>query len=115
MNQRISTVIYPVKDVTAAKAIYTKLMGSEPYVDTSYYVGYRVGDIEFGLDPHGHDQGLTGPACYVEVADIKQTVQTLVAGGAQIQRDVQDVGGGKLIAWLKDADGNIFGVIQSPS
>ncbi|TMD43683.1 MAG: glyoxalase, partial [Chloroflexi bacterium] len=28
--------------------------------------------------------------------------------------EVQDVGGGKLIASVKDADGNITGLLQSP-
>ena len=32
----------------------------------------------------------------------------------QIQQDVKDVGGGKLIAWVKDGDGNITGLVQSP-
>jgi RNA polymerase sigma factor (sigma-70 family) len=34
--------------------------------------------------------------------------------GAQIQQEVRDVGGGKLIASIKDADGNITGLMQSP-
>ena len=34
--------------------------------------------------------------------------------GAQVQQDVRDVGGGKLIAWVKDPDGNTLGLLQSP-
>jgi predicted enzyme related to lactoylglutathione lyase len=34
--------------------------------------------------------------------------------GAQAQQEVKDVGGGKLIASVKDADGNVIGLIQSP-
>jgi hypothetical protein len=34
--------------------------------------------------------------------------------GAEAQQAIKDVGGGKLIASVKDADGNIIGLIQSP-
>lgn len=39
---------------------------------------------------------------------------TLVAGGAEVQQPATDVGGGKLIATVKDADGNVLGLAQSP-
>ncbi len=114
MNQGVSTVIYPVKDIAQAKTLYSKLLGVEPYADAAYYVGFRVGDQEIGLDPHGHNKGMTGPVAYFEVSDIKKSLQALVDAGAQTQQEVQDVGGGKLIALVKDADGNITGLIQSP-
>jgi hypothetical protein len=31
-----------------------------------------------------------------------------------MQEEIKDVGGGKLIASVKDADSNIIGLIQSP-
>jgi predicted enzyme related to lactoylglutathione lyase len=34
--------------------------------------------------------------------------------GAETQQAINDVGGGKLIASVKDTDGNIIGLIQSP-
>jgi predicted enzyme related to lactoylglutathione lyase len=114
MNQGMRTVIYPVKDVARAKVLYTKLLGTEPYVDAPYYVGFRLGDQEIGLDPNGHKRGMTGPVGYYEVQDIKGTLQLLLDAGAQVQQEVKDVGGGKLIALLKDADGNVFGLMQSP-
>ena len=110
MNQGIRTVIYPVKDIAQAKALYSKLLGVEPYADEAYYVGFRVGDQEIGLDPHGHNAGMTG---YYHVDDIKKSLQLLLDAGAQAQQEVHDVGGGKLIASVKDADGNIIGLIQS--
>jgi predicted enzyme related to lactoylglutathione lyase len=48
------------------------------------------------------------------VPDIQKSLQTLLDAGAQTQQDVKDVGGGKLIALVKDADGNIIGLTQSP-
>ena len=114
MNQGMKTVIYPVRDVARAKALYSKLLGVEPYVDQAYYVGFRVGDQELGLDPNGHNQGMTGPVGYWEVDDIRKSLQALLDAGAQTQQDVRDVGGGKLIAWVKDPDNNVIGLAQSP-
>ncbi|MGQ0702282.1 MAG: VOC family protein [Gemmatimonadales bacterium] len=110
MNQGVKTIIYPVKDIARAKALFRKLLGAEPYSDQPYYVGFRVGDQEIGLDPNGHKAGMTG---YYEVDNIKQSLQSLLDGGAQIQQEMEDVGGGKLIATVKDADGNIIGLIQA--
>jgi predicted enzyme related to lactoylglutathione lyase len=114
MNQGIRLFVYPVKDIAGAKTLYSKLLGTEPYVDEAYYVGFRVGDQEIGLDPNGHNQGMTGPVGYWQVEDIKQSLQSLLDAGAQIQQEVKDVGGGRLIARVKDADGNIAGLMQSP-
>jgi predicted enzyme related to lactoylglutathione lyase len=107
----MKTIIYPVKDIAQAKMRFSKLLGVEPYVDEPYYVGFKVGDQEVGLDPNGHSHGLTP---YWDVDDIKGSYKTLVAAGAQPQQQIRDVGGGKLIGSLKDADGNIIGLIQSP-
>src|SRR2546423_6647253 len=114
MVQGIRVVIFPVTDITQAKTLYSTLLGIEPYADEAYYVGFRVGDQEIGLDPNGHKQGLTGPVCYFHVSDIQQSLQSLLDAGAHTQQEVTDVGVGKLIAWVKDADGNIIGLLQSP-
>ena len=111
MNQGIRTVIYPVKDIGRGKALFSNLLGVAPYADTAYYVGFRVGDQEIGLDPNGHKAGMTA---YYHVDDIKKSLQLLLDAGAQVEQQVKDVGGGKLIASVKDADGNIVGLIQSP-
>lgn len=112
MSEGIQTVIYPVKDLAQAKAMFTALLGVEPVMDEPYYVGYRVAGQDIGLDPHGHSKGMTGPLAYWTVADIKASLQGLLDGGAETVQDVQDVGGGKLIASAKDADGNPIGLVQ---
>jgi hypothetical protein len=53
--------IYPVKDLVAAKAVFSALLGIEPLADMPHYVGYQHGDQHIGLNPNGHDQGMTGP------------------------------------------------------
>src|SRR5712692_1053468 len=98
MNQGMRTVIYPVKDLAQAKTLYGKLLGVAPYADEAYYVGFRVGDQEIGLDPNGHSQGMTGPVAYWQVDDIHVSLKLLLDAGAETQRAVSDVGGGMLIA-----------------
>lgn len=114
MIRGIRLFVYPVKDIARAKTLYSKLLGTEPYADSPYYVGFKVGDQEIGLDPNGHSKGMTGPIDYWEVGDIRESVKEFRAAGAQVQQDVRDVGGGKLIALIKDADGNAIGLAQSP-
>ena len=114
MSQGIRTIIYPVKDLARSKAMYAKLLGTEPYADEAYYVGFRIGDQEIGLDPNGHNHGMTGPIGYCHVDDIKKSLQLLLDAGAQVQQEVRDVGGGRLISSVRDADGNIIGLLQSP-
>jgi predicted enzyme related to lactoylglutathione lyase len=114
MTSGMRTVVYPVRDLARAKALYVKLLGVEPYVDEPYYVGFRVGEQELGLDPNGHNQGLAGPIGYWDVDDIAERLQHLLEAGAEEQQAIKDVGGGMLIASVRDADGNVTGLRQSP-
>jgi predicted enzyme related to lactoylglutathione lyase len=57
---------------------------------------------------------MTGPVGYWHVDDIEKNLQLLLDAGAQVQQEVKDVGGGKLLASVKDADSNVIGLIQSP-
>jgi predicted enzyme related to lactoylglutathione lyase len=114
MASVISTVIYPVKDLDQAKALYGALLGVAPYADAPYYVGFRVGDQELGLDPNGHHKGMSAPLAYVEVDDIQRRLDQLLEAGAETQQPITDVGGGKLIASVRDADGNVTGLAQTP-
>jgi predicted enzyme related to lactoylglutathione lyase len=111
MNTGIHTVIYPVGDIARAKALYQSLLGVEPYVDEPYYVGFRLGDQEFGLDPNGLHQVMT---TYYDVDDIEGLLGRLRESGASQQGEVRDVGGGKLVVTLTDPDGNVFGLSQEP-
>jgi predicted enzyme related to lactoylglutathione lyase len=114
METGISTMIYPVKDLVQAKKLFAALTGVAPNMDEAFYVGYRVGNQDIGLDPHGHGKGMTGPVGFWNVADIEASLTQLRDAGAEVQQAVKDVGGGKLIATVKDADGNLLGLIQNP-
>ena len=112
MTSGTKTTIYPVSDIAQAKALFSTWLGVEPEMDAPYYVGFKVGDQDIGLDPNGHAKGITGPVGYVHVDDIRQRLQRLLDAGAQPKQDITDVGGGRLIASVSDADGNIIGLLQ---
>ncbi|MFD3924912.1 VOC family protein [Streptomyces sp. NPDC058614] len=112
MTAGLKTVIYPVKDIAKAKALFSALLQVDPYVDEAYYVGFKDAGQDIGLDPNGHAKGMTGPVPYWHVADIKGTLAGLLEAGAESLQDVQDVGGGRLIASVKDADGNLIGLLK---
>ena len=114
MTEGVKTIIYPVEDLARARTLYGKLLNFEPYMDEPYYVGFEVGGQDIGLDPRGHSQGMTGPLNYWHVADIQKSLQNLLDAGAETQQEVRDVGGGKLIATVKDTDGNAIGLLQEP-
>ena len=53
---------------------------------------------------------MTGPVGYWHVDDIAEAPKALLGAGATTQQAVKDVGGGKLIASVNDADGNVIGL-----
>ena len=115
MTSGMRTVMYPVKDLGAAKRLYGKLLGVAPYMDEVFYVGFNVEGQDVGLDPNGHSRGMTGPVGYWHVDDIEESLEALLEAGAVAQQPIRDVGGGKLIATVKDADGNVIGLLQAPA
>lgn len=111
MTAGIKTIIYPVCDLPRATSRFSALLGVAPTMDSPYYVQFNVGDQQIGLDPNGHKHGMTA---YWSVDDIKSSLKQLLDAGADVQQDVNDVGGGRLIASVKDIDGNIIGLMEDP-
>jgi predicted enzyme related to lactoylglutathione lyase len=111
-TQGIKTVLHPVSDLTAAKAVYTALLGVEPQHDASYYVGFEVGDQHIGLVPNGGPQDMTSPVAFWEVSDIEAKLAEVTAAGATVKEPAHDVGGGRLVATVTDPDGNVLGLLQ---
>jgi len=109
MSAGVKTVIYPASDLARAKAAFSAVLGAAPDMDEPYYVQFNVGDQAIGLDPNGHK---SGAVVYYQITDIKSTLQALLETGAQVNQDVTDVGGGRLIASVMDADGNLIGILQ---
>jgi predicted enzyme related to lactoylglutathione lyase len=115
MSHGIRTIIFPVEDLPAAKALYRTALGVDPYADEPYYVGFRIGEQEIGLDPNGHNHGMTGPVAYCHVDDVAATLRQVLDAGGETRQDVKDVGGGALAAIVQDADGNVLGLIEHPA
>ena len=113
-TQGIKTVLHPVSDVAAAKAVYTALLGIEPQHDAPYYVGYDVAGQHIGLVPGGREQGMTSPVAYWHVPDIEAKLAEVTAAGATVKEPSRDVGGGRLVATFTDPDGNVLGLLQDP-
>jgi hypothetical protein len=82
MGNNINLVVYPAKNLEKTKIVFSKFLGVDPYVQGSYYVGYKLDNLEVGLDPNGQ-----AIICYVDVTDIKSSLQNLIDAGAAIQQD----------------------------
>ena len=113
-TEGIKTVLHPVSDLAAAKAVYTALLGIEPQADSSYYVGYDTAGQHIGLVPGGGPQGMTSPVAYWHVSDIEAKLAEVTAAGAKVNEPAHNVGGGRLVATVTDPDGNVLGLLQDP-
>jgi predicted enzyme related to lactoylglutathione lyase len=113
-TQGIKTVLHPVSDLAAAKAVYAALLGVSPVADESYYVGFEVGGQHIGLVPSGGPggQGEAGPVAYWQVSDIEAKLAEVTAAGAAVKEPAHEVGGGRLVATFTDPDGNVLGLLQ---
>ena len=111
-TQGIRTVLHPVSDVAAAKAVYTALLGVGPTVDSEYYVAFDTSGQHIGLVPGGGPQGMTSPVAFWHVDDIEAKLAELTDAGATVREAAHDVGGGRLVATFADADGNVLGLVH---
>jgi predicted enzyme related to lactoylglutathione lyase len=111
----LRTAIYHVDNLERAKEWYTEVVGTAPYFDEPFYVGFNVGGYELGLDPDmsGVVKGNSETA-YWGVADIEKTFAVLKEIGAEVVSDIRDVGEGIKVASVKDPFGNIFAIIENP-
>jgi predicted enzyme related to lactoylglutathione lyase len=113
-TEGIKTVLHPVSDLAAAKALYAALLGVPPQTDSSFYVGFEAAGQQIGLVPSGASQGMTSPVAYWHVPDIEAKLAEVTAAGATVKEAAHDVGGGRLVATVTDLDGNVLGLLQDP-
>ena len=106
MSAPIRSLVIPVTDLAAAKAVYSALLG-EPHTDTDYYVGYNAGGFEVALAP-GDVSG--GPVVYADVEDLDATRATLIEAGATERDAPRKIGPDARVCVLTDPDGNAFGL-----
>jgi predicted enzyme related to lactoylglutathione lyase len=111
-TQGIKTVLHPVSDLQAAKAVYTALLGIPPQHDAPYYVGYEAEGQHIGLVPSGGPQGMTSPVAFWHVPDIEAKLAEVTAAGATVKEPAHEVGPGRTVATFTDPDGNVLGLVQ---
>lgn len=106
MSATIRSLVIPVSDLDAAKAIYTALLGA-PHTDQPYYVGYNLDGFEVSLNP-GDVAG--GPVAFADVNNLDATRATLLAAGATERSAPREVAAEARVCVLADADGNPIGL-----
>ena len=109
----VSLIVYPAADLQIVKSFFRELIGTDPYVDSGQYVGYKSGATEIGLVPAAYAKQ-PGALVYWDVDDIAASVKSLVAEGGTVVQDVTDVGYGMLVATIKKPNGSTIGLRQPP-
>lgn len=106
MSPTIRSLVVPVSDLGAAKAVYTALYG-DPHTDQPYYVGYNVDGFEVSLAPR---EATDGPVAYADVEDLDAARATLLAAGATERVAPRQIAPQARVCVLADADGNPIGL-----
>ena len=106
MSPTIRSLVIPVSDLDATKAVYTALLGS-PHTDEAYYVGYDVNGFEVALNPAGAGGG---PVAYADVEDLDAARATLLEAGATERDAPRQVAPETRVCVLADPEGNPIGL-----
>ena len=106
MSPTIRSLVVPVSDLDAAKAVYTALFGA-PHTDQPYYVGYNVNGFEVSLAP---GEATDGPVAYADVEDLDSARANLLAAGATEHTAPRQVAPEARVCVLVDPNGNPIGL-----
>jgi predicted enzyme related to lactoylglutathione lyase len=109
----LRTAIYPVNDLNAAKAWYSRVVGHAPYFDEPFYVGFSVGGFELGLVPDGKPS-VAGAQPLWGVSNVEEAFARLLSFGATTLEPVTEVGDGIKVGAVTDPFGNRLGIIENP-
>ena len=109
----LRTAIYPAPDLARAKVWYSEVLGTAPYFDQPFYVGFSVGGFELGLIPDG-TPGVQGVQALWGVSNAEAEFARIVKLGGTPLDAVKNVGEGIKVAALRDPFGNRFGIIENP-
>jgi predicted enzyme related to lactoylglutathione lyase len=112
----LRTAKYTARDLAAAKAWYSDVLGIAPYFDEPYYVGFNVGGYELGITPDSAAASARAEAgvAYWGVTNADSSYARLKSLGATDFEPIQDVGGGIRIGAVRDPFGNVLGIIENP-
>ena len=109
----LRTIIYPAPDLAAATAWWTDFLGTAPYFDEPFYVGFDVAGFELGLLPDADPAD--GAQAYWGVDDVQAAVEAAVEDGAVVHTPPTDVGEGIVTALVRLPVGSLVGFIRNPS
>ena len=109
----LRTVIYPAPDLDAAKQWWATLLGTDPYFDQPFYVGFNVAGYELALMPDADPAD--GALVYWGVPDVAQAVAAAKSAGSTEHTPVTDVGDGIVTATVRTPEGSILGLIYNPN
>lgn len=112
MTNGVNTIVYPVTDLTAAKALFSTLIGAEPEWEQPGYVGWQLGGQDIGIVPDGPRKGITGPTPYWHVTDLAASLKELVEAGATVTAEPRNIGKVRRVATVT-VDGNAIGLLQT--
>jgi catechol 2,3-dioxygenase-like lactoylglutathione lyase family enzyme len=108
----LRTVIYPVVDLAAATAWWTGLLGSRPYFEQPFYVGFAVASYELGLLPDANPAD--GALTYWGVESVPDAMTAAMALGAVEHTAATEVGDSIVTGTVLTAVGSIVGFIYNP-
>jgi catechol 2,3-dioxygenase-like lactoylglutathione lyase family enzyme len=108
----LRTVIYPVADLAAATTWWTRLLGTEPYFDQPFYVGFAVAGYELGLLPDANPAD--GALTYWGVNSVSEAMAAAIAIGAVEHTAATEVGDSIVTGTVLTATGSIVGFIYNP-
>lgn len=99
------------RDPEAQKVFYSALFNWDVGDGPIMNIDAGIGGPEPG--PAGHIQeGDPGVSLYVQVRDIKQSIERAVELGGEKKSDPIDVPGGPTIAFITDPEGNALTLVQ---
>ena len=113
MNHGIRTILYPVKTRGAQRAFSANCWAASLMLTCLIMSALDLANRRSACFPTGTSREGAGRSGISFVDDIKKSLQALVNEGAEIQQPVTDVGAGRLVAAVKDADGNLIGLLQT--
>jgi catechol 2,3-dioxygenase-like lactoylglutathione lyase family enzyme len=108
----LRTVIYPAPDLDGAKAWWSQFLGTPPYFDEPFYVGFNPGGYELGLLPDADPD--SGALTYWGVEDVDEAVAAALQIGAREHTPASDVGDGIITATVRTPSGCVVGFIYNP-
>ena len=111
----LRTTIYKVDDLENATEWYSKAFGTKPYFKEPFYVGFNIAGYELGLLPEDESSFKSeNVLTYWAVDDIIDSYDKIVSLGAKELETPNDVGGGIMVALVKDPWKNVIGLIYNP-